>query len=137
MDLKTKDYIIYCAEKEFEGNSVVIETARTIQELLHKLRDSDTEMHWHVVMDDLNSKKEYRHDRSKKFMIIHPLLGYVDDVCDIRNEPSYDSEWCLSYVSELWYGSVDGTMKRVLDFNDYMICEVHEYMEKHGLHFES
>jgi len=105
--------------------------ADSMVDLLLQLREEDDTYKWWCVTDWLGNDGVYRHDEYKHFQSIHPMKGYIKEVCEIRVDKNcYLRDWEVSFVSELWYRRNDYSIFKVHDFTEKMDKLVREYVEQ-------
>ena len=121
------------------AHTACIESAKTLSELLGKLRASGDE-NVYITLNWISS-----HGKTKKgvypglYHSIARIIGYIEDVCDIRpgeRNRSKKETWRIDYPGDLWMMTDEWTLKRVFGFEQKINNAVDEYIKEHGLKFD-
>ena len=117
-------------------NCVVEAQGETLSDMLHSIQDSGDKTVY-VVLSDINSKRERKDKKYPQFYEIALLIGYVPDVCDVKqfHKPAVYEKWEVDFPLEMWIRSND-IIEEVHGFTERILKDVDAYIESHGLEYE-
>ena len=128
-EAKTKEDVI-------NSNCVVEAMGETLSDMLHSIQDSGDKTVY-VVLSNITSKRVRRDKEYPTHNDIAMLVGYVPDVCDVKqfHRPSVYDKWEVDFPLEMWIRERD-TLEMVQGFTVLILKDVEEYIKANGLEYE-